>query len=39
MSVGPLRGRCGCNAIAYEVSDGFVEILDDLPQYDEYPWS
>lgn len=68
-----LRGRCWCNAIAYEVSDEFVaafnchcsncraatglidepalkptahifvgskapwhEILDDLPQHDEY---
>jgi hypothetical protein len=42
-----LRGRCECNAVAYEVADEFVaayncapwhEILDDLPQHDEYPW-
>jgi hypothetical protein len=73
-----LRGRCACNAVAYEVADEFVtsfnctargaaqrqagtlidepalkptahiyvgskaswyEILDDLRQYDEHPWS
>jgi hypothetical protein len=52
-----LRGRCACDAVAFEVSDEFVgaynchcsncraltgsafDLLDDLPQYDEYPWS
>ena len=24
MSIGVLRGRCACNAIAFEVADGFV---------------
>jgi hypothetical protein len=24
MSIGVLRGRCGCNAVAFEVSDEFV---------------
>jgi len=28
MSFGVLRGRCGCNAIAYEVSDEFVAAFN-----------
>ena len=28
MSVGVLRGRCACNAVAFEVSDAFVEAYN-----------